>query len=79
LSSALTRKRSEPESTILQTGNVRDGLVTGANDRKIGRDPSSVSAARGSQIKFFPGKRKRRRHPIAPLAVKVNGVPIGIV
>src|SRR5439155_1870440 len=32
-----------PESTSCKRGKVRAGLVVGRNERKIGREPSSVS------------------------------------
>ena len=69
-----------PDSTSGRRGNIREGLVVGRNERKIGREPSSVSGgatvprSNSSQPKVSASPSES-----LPVAVNVNGVPIGIV
>ena len=61
-------------------GNVREGFVTALNERNNGRVPSSAIGGEG-----FPTSNCSHEYVSAspsgslPLAVKVNGVPAGIV
>src|SRR5437879_3024859 len=73
-------KVEPPERMSERRGNVRDGLLVGRNERKIGREPSSVSG--GATVpRSNSSQPKVSASPSGslPVAVNVNGVPIGIV
>ena len=63
-------------------GNVRDGLVTGSNDLKIGRAFPSLSLSGGDAgPRSYSSQQYVRESPFGSLAVavKTNGVIFGIV